>query len=430
MKRFVHPSPSQWPEIVDRPARAIDDIQTDVEHIVETVRRGGDEAVRAFTRRFDGVDIGVLQVSDEEIAAAESLLAPDLIRAIDVASKNIEAFHAAQTEEIVTLETMPGVECWRRSVPIQSVGLYIPGGTAPLFSTVLMLGIPARVAGCEDVVVCTPPGTDGKVRPEILFAARAVGATAVFRVGGAQAIAALAFGTESIPRVDKIVGPGNRWVTAAKQIVQLGGTAVDMPAGPTEVAIIADESAVPAFVATDVLSQAEHGTDSHVLLITTSTELADAVMLQIEQLVSDLPRRDFARASLSESACVVVEDTDTALRLSDAYAPEHLIVVTRDAERLASRVRHAGSVFVGPFSPEAVGDYASGTNHTLPTGGYARAYSGLSTDSFVKKITFQRLSPEGLRNIGSHVEAMATAEGLDAHRAAVRIRLDSLEQAS
>eukprot|EP01012_Entosiphon_sulcatum_P012304 TRINITY_DN17696_c0_g1_i1.p1 TRINITY_DN17696_c0_g1~~TRINITY_DN17696_c0_g1_i1.p1 ORF type:complete len:440 (+),score=78.92 TRINITY_DN17696_c0_g1_i1:173-1321(+) len=378
---------------------------------------------------FDKVALENILVSKAELEEASTLISDELKTAIGVARTNIHAFHASQKEEIREIETSPGVRCWRRSVPMGTVGLYIPGGTAALFSTVLMLATPAQIAGCTNIVLCTPPDrTTGKVHPAVLYCAKLCGVTSVYKVGGVQAIAAMAYGTESIPRVDKIFGPGNQYVTCAKSLVAKQGTAIDMPAGPSEVLVIADATANPVFAAADLLSQAEHGTDSQVILVTDTELVARNIAAEVERQLAVLPRRDIAQVSVGHSKCIVVPTLDDAIELSNQYAPEHLILTVADAEvdRLASKVQNAGSVFLGHYSPEAVGDYASGTNHTLPTNGHARAYSGVSLDSFVKKITFQHLSPEGLKRIGSAVEVMAAAEELVGHKMAVTHRLDAL----
>ncbi|MBT8400897.1 MAG: histidinol dehydrogenase [Rhodothermia bacterium] len=426
MKLYKYPDQSEWSEIVARPARPLHDLQDEVEPIFETVRREGDDAVREFTKRFDGVEIDSIAVSEEQLARASSEVSEALKESIDVAATNIRRFHSELVEAEKVVETMPGIRCWRRSVPIQSVGLYIPGGTAPLFSSVLMLGIPAVIAGCPRTVMTTPPRADGRVHPAVLYAARVSGISEVYRIGGAQAIAALTFGTESIQKVDKIFGPGNQYVTAAKQLAAMNGTAIDMPAGPTEVAIIADKSCDARYTAADVLSQAEHGTDSHILLVSDDEDHVRAVIKEIDTQVQALPRKEIAVEALRHSSAVVVRGTHDAVALVNHYAPEHLIIANRDADELAEQVVNAGSVFVGAMSPEAAGDYATGTNHTLPTNGFARAYSGVSVDSFVKKITFQRLTASGLERIGPTVQHMALAEGLDGHARAVAIRIEDM----
>lgn len=427
MKVFFNPDCRQWPDLLHRPAADARTLEPVVQPILEAVKSRGDDALREFTARFDGAKLTDLCVSESEFQAAKRACPPDLQEAILKARQNIETFHRSQIEKPTVVETMPGVRCWRRSVAIERVGLYVPGGSAPLFSTLLMLGVPARIAGCSEIVVCTPPLPDGSVHPAILFTAATLGIEKVFKAGGAQAIAAMAYGTESIPAVYKIFGPGNAYVTAAKQLVARDGVAIDLPAGPSEVAVICDATAEPAFVAADLLSQAEHGPDSQVLLISWAEDTLHAVVREVERQLSDLPRGDVARQALQSSKAILVTGPDEALRLSNAYAPEHLIIACADAEGLADRVTNAGSVFIGHYACESAGDYASGTNHTLPTGGYARAYSGVSLDSFVKKITFQHLTSEGLRHIGPTIETMAEAENLTAHRRAVSIRLNSLK---
>ena len=410
-----------------RAAESTAQLEQTVTEIIAQVRERGDEALREYASRFDGVELNDIRVSEAEIAEAEQRVDEALKQAIAVAAGNIERFHAAQTMQPVEVSTMPGVECVQRAVPITNVGLYIPGGNSPLFSTVLMLAVPARLAGCKHIVMCTPPGKDGKVNAAILYAARLAGVTEIYKVGGAQAVAAMAYGTQSIPRVSKIFGPGNRFVMEAKMQVSRSAVAIDMPAGPSEVMIIADQDADAEFVASDFLSQAEHGPDSQSILLTTSESLAERLPGVIDDSLNRLPRREMMLRSLSHSHVIVLRDYDEIMRFANEYAPEHLIINTIDAERLAERVENAGSVFIGPYSPESAGDYASGTNHTLPTSGYAKAYSGVNLDSFIKKITFQRLSPEGLRSIGSTIEIMAENEDLMAHRMAVTVRLKKMQ---
>ena len=410
-----------------RAAESTAQLEQTVAEIISQVRERGDEALREYASRFDGVKLSDLRVSETEIAEAEQRVDEALKQAIAVAAGNIERFHAAQTMQPVEVSTMPGVECVQRAVPITNVGLYIPGGNSPLFSTVLMLAVPARLAGCKHIVMCTPPGKDGKVNAAILYAARLAGVTEIYKVGGAQAVAAMAYGTQSIPRVSKIFGPGNRFVMEAKMQVSRSAVAIDMPAGPSEVMIIADQDADAEFVASDFLSQAEHGPDSQSILLTTSESLAERLPGVIDDSLNRLPRREMMLRSLSHSHVIVLRDYDEIMRFANEYAPEHLIINTADAERLAERVENAGSVFIGPYSPESAGDYASGTNHTLPTSGYAKAYSGVNLDSFTKKITFQRLSPEGLRSIGPTIEIMAENEDLMAHRMAVTVRLKKMQ---
>ena len=410
-----------------RAAESTAQLEQTVAEIIAQVRERGDEALREYASRFDGVELSDLRVSETEIAEAEQRVDEALKQAIAVAAGNIERFHAAQTMQPVEVSTMPGVECVQRAVPITNVGLYIPGGNSPLFSTVLMLAVPARLAGCKHIVMCTPPGKDGKVNAAILYTARLAGVTEIYKVGGAQAVAAMAYGTQSIPRVSKIFGPGNRFVMEAKMQVSRSAVAIDMPAGPSEVMIIADQDADAEFVASDFLSQAEHGPDSQSILLTTSESLAERLPGVIDDSLNRLPRREMMLRSLSHSHVIVLRDYDEIMRFANEYAPEHLIINAADAERLAERVENAGSVFIGPYSPESAGDYASGTNHTLPTSGYAKAYSGVNLDSFIKKITFQRLSPEGLRSIGPTIEIMAENEDLMAHRMAVTVRLKKMQ---
>lgn len=426
MTVHVHPPRSDWPALCARPAIVLDALEAQVVPILEAVRDGGDAALRTLTARFDGADLADLRVPPEDLAQAAAQLSEELKEAIRLAKANLERFHAAQVEKPRRIETSPGVWCWRRSVPIERVGLYIPGGTAPLFSTVLMLGVPARIAGCPTVVLCTPPDREGRVHPAILFAAHLLGIDQVFRVGGAQAIAALAFGTETIPAVYKIFGPGNQYVTAAKQRVARDGVAIDLPAGPTEVLVIADATANPAFAAADLLAQAEHGVDSQVVLVAPDIHVVDNVLKAVEDQRAALPRQAIAGQALENSRAVVVRDLAEALAFSNAYAPEHLILAVADAEAVAAQVTNAGSVFLGHLAPESAGDYASGTNHTLPTNGHARAWSGVSVEAFVKQITFQHLTEDGLRHIGPAVETMARAEQLEGHARAVTCRLEAI----
>ncbi len=420
------PGRSQWPALLARPIRSTQDLDSRVRPILEQVRAQGDQALLHFTEKFDQVALESLRVSPAEWKEAEAALSEELKAAIHQAKANIACFHAAQRETVTVIETMPGVTCWRKSLPIRRVGLYIPGGTAPLFSSILMLGIPAVLAGCESIVLCTPPDKQGHIQPAMLFAAQLLGITQVFKVGGAQAIAAMAFGTESIPQVDKIFGPGNQYVTAAKQLVSREGIAIDLPAGPSELCVVADKSADPAFVAADLLSQAEHGEDSQVLLVTDHLEIAHRVAVELDQQLKQLPRREVAAVALGHSRALVLRSREEVVALVNEYAPEHLILSVKDDEQMAEEITQAGSVFLGHFAPESAGDYASGTNHTLPTNGFARAYSGVSLDSFVKKVTFQKITPAGLQALGPIVEIMARAESLEAHARAVQIRLDSL----
>jgi histidinol dehydrogenase len=423
MNFIRYPQAAQWPQLLARPVMDLRDIEERVAPILRQVRERGDAALRDFTLQFDKVQLDDLRVSAAERAEAETLVSPELKAAIGLAKSNIETFHRAQLGQPEPITTQPGVTCWRKSVGIEKVGLYIPGGSAPLFSTVLMLGVPARLASCRQVVLCTPANRAGKVHPAILYAAAQVGITDIFKVGGAQAIGAMAYGTESIPRADKLFGPGNQYVTAAKQLVNKEGLAIDMPAGPSEVAVYADDSSNPVFVAADLLSQAEHGPDSQVILVSTSEAAIGRAVEEVLRQLEALPRKEIARQALAHSKAFLVGHEDEAMQLLNAYAAEHLILAVDHAAALAERVTNAGSVFLGHYTPEAAGDYASGTNHTLPTNGFARAYSGVSVDSFVKKITFQQITPEGIRNIGPAVETMAAAEELHAHKNAVTVRL-------
>jgi histidinol dehydrogenase len=422
-----YPDNQQLKQLLQRPAIDQQDLSATVAEVLQSVKNRGDAALREYTARFDGVQLDRFEVTAEEMAFAAASLPEELKSAIGLAAKNIETFHASQREPVRQIETMPGVVCWRKSVAIQRVGLYIPGGTAPLFSTVLMLGVPAKLAGCQEVVLCTPPAKDGTVHPAILFAAQVAGISRIFKVGGAQAIGALAYGTESVPPVYKIFGPGNRYVTAAKMLVQQSGIPIDMPAGPSEVLVFADETCVPAFVAADLLSQAEHDVDSQVVFLTTSSATLEAVKVEVEKQVRTLPRQKMLLAALDHSVFLLLENQQVALEAINFYAPEHLILACEDADSLAEKVVNAGSIFLGNYAPEAAGDYASGTNHTLPTSGFARSYSGVSLDSFMKKITFQRISQEGMVGIGPAIVTMARAEELEAHARAVAFRLDRIE---
>lgn len=425
---ITNPDKSQWGELLKRPVLDTEKLFGTVRGILDRIREEGDRAVLAYEAQFDHVELSSLAVTEAEMDEAEARVSDELKAAVRMARQNIETFHASQQFVGRKVETQPGVTCWQKAVPITKVGLYIPGGTAPLFSTVLMLAVPARIAGCREIVLCTPPGKDGKVHPAVLFAARVAGVHKIFKAGGVQAIGAMAYGTESIPKVYKIFGPGNQYVTAAKQLVGLRDVAIDMPAGPSEVEVLADDSANASFVAADLLSQAEHGVDSQALLITTSLRLPQEVKEEVERQLALLPRKDIAACSLANSKLIVVPSLDEAIELTNAYAPEHLIVETRDYMEVAARVENAGSVFLGHLTPESAGDYASGTNHTLPTNGYAKAYSGVSLDSFIRKITFQEIKPEGLRIIGPAIEVMAANESLDAHKNAVTIRLERIGQ--
>jgi histidinol dehydrogenase len=419
-----YPQPDELEVILKRPVTDIKKIEKIVEPILKKVMRKGDKALRKFNLEYDHVEIEDLLVTEEEFQEAERLLTPALKGAINVAKNNIEKFHAAQKDHDIEVETFPGVICSRKVVPIQKVGLYVPGGTAPLFSTVLMLGIPAKLAGCKEIVICTPANHAGKINPAILYSASILGIYKIVKVGGAQAIAAMAFGTETVPQVDKIFGPGNQYVTAAKQLVSRLGIGIDMPAGPSEVMVYADETSIPSFVASDLLSQAEHGVDSQVMFVTNREDLIDQVNQELEKQLETLPRKEIAVKSLENSYAVLVNDENEAIKIINQYGPEHLILAVKNANEVADAVVNAGSVFIGNFTPESAGDYASGTNHTLPTNGYAKSYSGVSLDSFMKKITFQKISEKGLLELGPVIEAMATAEHLIAHKEAVTIRLN------
>jgi len=423
MNVYKYPSQSSWQQITKRPVIDTLVLQNKVRAVLDDVKQNGDAALRKYTAQFEGLQLGDIVVSIAEVEAAAGLLSTELKQAIETAAGNIKTFHAKQVQQPEIIETMPGVQCWRKSVGIEKVGIYIPGGTAPLFSTVLMLAIPAAIAGCRQVVLCTPAQKNGNVHPAVLYAAQLCGVTKIFKVGGAQAIAAMAYGTVTVPQVYKIFGPGNQYVTCAKQLVQMEGTAIDMPAGPSEVCVLADETADAAFVAADLLSQAEHGTDSQVLLVTTNEGLAEKVQAQLATQLNALPRKDIAEGALNNSTVVVLNNLDDAVELVNEYAAEHLIIACKNDDVIAERITNAGSIFLGNYSPESVGDYASGTNHTLPTNGFAKTYSGVSVDSFVKKITYQKLSRQGLQNIGKTVETLAEAEGLLAHRNAVSVRL-------
>ena len=423
MKIINYPDKADWANVLRRPALNAADLTETVSKILAKVKAEGDKAVLEYEAVFDKVKLDTLIVSGEEIDAAEGILDAALKDAIRLAKKNIEVFHTAQCFTGKKIETTPGVTCWQKAVAIEKVGLYIPGGTAPLFSTVLMLAVPARIAGCREVVLCTPPDREGKIHPAILFAAKLAGVSKIFKTGGVQAIGAMAYGTESIPKVYKIFGPGNQYVTAAKQLVSLRDVAIDMPAGPSEVEVLADASSNPVFVASDLLSQAEHGVDSQAILITTSASLIEKVVAEVELQLARLPRKDIAAKALENSKLVLVNTMEEAVDLTNEYAPEHLIIETENYREIAERIVNAGSVFLGPLTPESAGDYASGTNHTLPTNGYAKAYSGVSLDSFIRKITFQEITRQGIETIGPAIEIMAENEQLDAHKNAVTVRL-------
>ena len=426
MRIVRYPEREVWKKILERPHTDISALNGVVDGILEDVRNNGDEAVRRCELRFDGVSLQSLAVTEGEIENAVRSVDAELKEAIELAHSNIERFHKAQRTTEHKVETMPGVSCWQKSVAIQKVGLYVPGGTAPLFSTVLMLATPARIAGCDDIVLCTPPDKNGNVNPAILVAAKTAGVNKIYKIGGVQAIGAMAYGTETVPKVYKIFGPGNRYVMAAKQRVSLDGVAIDMPAGPSEVCVIADETSNVEFVAADLLSQAEHGTDSQVLLIGTSESVAVRVSEEIDRQLAVLPRRDIAARSLENSLCIIAHDGNEAMEISNAYAPEHLVIATEDYDVLADKVVNAGSVFLGKYACESAGDYASGTNHTLPTHGYAMAYNGVNLDSYIRKITFQHITPEGVMSIGRAVEVMAENEQLEAHKNAMTVRLRNI----
>lgn len=427
MKIIRYPQPSEWAELLKRPVMNMETLRGTVSEVLGRIKAEGDKAVLDYEERFDKVKLNGLAVSEAEIEEAESMVSDELKKAIQLAEQNIRTFHSAQKFVGKKVETKPGVTCWQKAVAIEKVGLYIPGGTAPLFSTVLMLATPAKIAGCKEIVLCTPPNKEGKVNPAILYAARVAGVSKIFKAGGVQAIGAMAYGTESVPKVYKIFGPGNQYVMAAKQQVSLHDVAIDMPAGPSEVEVLADESANPAFVAADLLSQAEHGVDSQVVLITTSEALVSAVEEEVQRQLALLPRMEIASKSLVNSKLILVKDMDEAISMTNEYAPEHLIIETKNYMELAEKVVNAGSVFLGSLTPESAGDYASGTNHTLPTNGYAKAYSGVSLDSFIRKITFQEIIREGILNIGPAIEVMASNEQLDAHKNAVSVRLKTIQ---
>lgn len=424
MNVIVYPDRTEWGSLLKRPALDMESLRETVCQILDRVRAEGDRAVMEYEEKFDKASLRSLAVGEEEFVEAEKMVPIELKAAILLAYKNIHTFHSAQKFEGKKVSTLPGVTCWQKAMPIEKVGLYVPGGTAPLFSTVLMLATPARIAGCKEIVLCSPPDRNGKIHPAILYAARTVGVDKVFKAGGVQAIGAMTYGTESVPKVYKIFGPGNQYVTAAKQQVSLRDVAIDMPAGPSEVAVMADETANPVFVASDLLSQAEHGTDSQVILFTTSRKLLERTREEVARQLDRLPRKQIAAKSLESGRLVLVKDLDEAVDMVNEYAPEHLIIETKDYMQVAERIVNAGSVFLGSYSPESAGDYASGTNHTLPTNGYAKAYSGVSLDSFIRKITFQEITPEGIATIGPAIEVLAANESLDAHKNAVSLRLN------
>ncbi|WP_288206133.1 histidinol dehydrogenase [uncultured Parabacteroides sp.] len=426
MEVIKYPSREDWPSLVKRPALDVTTLFDTVQTVLNEVRNEGDVAVKRYEEKFDKVKLLALQVSEAEMQEAYGLVSDDLKQAIRTAKDNIEKFHASQRFSGQKIETTPGVTCWQKAVAIEKVGLYIPGGTAPLFSTVLMLAVPAHIAGCKEIVLCTPPDKEGKVHPAILFAAKTAGVSKIFKAGGIQAIAAMAYGTESVPKVYKIFGPGNQYVTAAKQLVSLKDVAIDMPAGPSEVEVIADKTANPDFIAADFLSQAEHGADSQAILVTSSEEIVTPVIEAIQEQLSKLSRKEITEKALDHSRIIVLKDEQEVIDFTNMYAPEHLIIQTANYPHIAGQIENAGSVFMGPYTPESAGDYASGTNHTLPTNGYAKAYSGVNLDSFIKKITFQEITADGIKNLGETIQIMAGNEQLDAHRNAVTIRLNTI----
>jgi len=428
MKKIINPEKSEWEQILRRPTQTLDDIEATVTEVFSEIRKKGDTAVAKYTALFDGVNLEDVKVTSEEMNEASLLVSAELKEAIALAKTNIEKFHKAQVTQRINVTTTPGVECWQEKRPIEKVGLYIPGGTAPLFSTILMLATPANIAGCKEIVLCTPPNKEGKVHPAILYTAALSGVTQIFKIGGIQAIGALTFGTETVPKVYKIFGPGNQFVTVAKQLATRHNVAIDMPAGPSELLVVADDTANAAFVASDLLSQAEHGADSQVILVSTSKTFLDAVVNELEIQIESLPRKDVAQRSIENSRLIFVEDDTTALEIINEYGPEHLIICTRNEDFYVDGVINAGSVFIGNYTPESAGDYASGTNHTLPTNGYAKQYSGVNLDSFLKSMTFQKLNEEGIKNIGPAIELMAEAEGLQAHKNAVSLRLNELNK--
>ena len=427
MKQYQYPLISEWKSLCERPLQNRENLAEQVKSVFDEVKNNGDKALKFYTEKFDKVDLNDLKVAEIEIDEAKKLVSDELKLAIKTASENIRKFHISQAEEKKIIETTEGIFCWRESRAIENIGIYIPGGTAPLFSTVLMLGIPANIAGCQNIALCSPPDNDGRINPAILFTADLIGIKNIYKIGGSQAIASLTFGTETIPKVDKIFGPGNQYVTSAKQLSQNYGVAIDIPAGPSEVLVIADETSIPSFVASDLLSQAEHGTDSQVILLSNSDKIINEINIEIEKQLANLPRKEIAEIALQNSQSILLNSIDEAIQFSNIYAPEHLILAIENAENYTSRITNAGSVFLGNYSPESAGDYASGTNHTLPTNGFAKNYSGVSLDSFVKKITFQNITKKGIQNIGKTIELMAEAEELIAHKNAVSVRLKYLD---
>ena len=427
MNKIYNPKQENWASLLERPTKTVDDIEATVKEIFTAVQNNGDKAVQQYTTQFDGIALDTILVSDEEVQNAIINVSDELKAAIQLAKSNIEKFHSAQKTNRVSVETAPGVECWQEKRPIQKIGLYIPGGTAPLFSTVLMLAVPAKIAGCKEVVLCSPPDAAGNLNPAILYAANLCGVTKILKVGGIQAIAGMTFGTATIPKVYKIFGPGNQYVTVAKQLATQFGVAIDMPAGPSELLVVADDSAVPAFVASDLLSQAEHGTDSQVILVSTSKQMIEAVEEEVQSQLAILPRKAIAEKAIANSKLIFVENEAIALDLINEYGPEHFIVCTENNDYYVENIANAGSVFIGNYTPESAGDYASGTNHTLPTNGYAKNYSGVNLDSFMKSMTFQKISEAGIQTIGKAIEIMAEKEGLQAHKNAVTLRLNAIE---
>ena len=426
MKTIKHPNKEIWQDILKRPRQKKANLENIVTDVFNEIKKRGDKALKDFTKKFDGAELEHLHVSQQELKEAEAIVSPELKNAIDNAIRNIFNFHKAQEAKEEKVETQPGVECWRKVTPIEKVGLYIPGGTAPLFSTVLMLGIPAKIAGCKEIVLCTPPDKDGKVNPAILYAALSVGCTKVFKLGGIQAIGAMTYGSESVPSVYKIFGPGNQYVTVAKQLASLDGVAIDMPAGPSEVLVYGDDTGNPDFIASDLLSQAEHGADSQVIFVTCIEDLISEVKAAVTRQLNDLPRKEIATKALNNSVAILMKDEQEALNLINEYGPEHLVIGAKNEKLFIDGITSAGSVFLGNYTPESAGDYASGTNHTLPTNGYAKSYSGVSLDSYTKKITYQKISKEGLKSLGPTIEVMAEAEQLFAHKNAVSLRLKEI----
>ncbi|MFD0762422.1 histidinol dehydrogenase [Lutibacter aestuarii] len=427
MNTNINPPKENWSSLLQRPTKTFEVVETTVSSIFDDVKRNGDDGIKRYTSIFDGVELTDIKVTDEEILQAENLISKELKEAIQVAKNNISKFHSSQKTKTYKIETASGVFCWQEKRPIQKVGLYIPGGTAPLFSSVLMLAIPAKIAGCKEIILCSPPNKKGEINPAIIYAAKICGVTTILKVGGIQAIAGLAFGTESIPKVFKIFGPGNQYVTVAKQLATKFGVAIDMPAGPSELLVVADDSANASFVASDLLSQAEHGTDSQVILVTTSKKILESVELELVKQLNSLSRKAIAEKAIENSKLIFVETKEVALELINEYGPEHFIVCTNTNDFYIDGIENAGSVFIGNYTPESAGDYASGTNHTLPTNGHTKAYSGVNLDSFLKAISFQKISKEGIQNIGKTIEIMAEAEGLDAHKNAVTLRLNNLK---